>query len=239
VCFVLFLFCLFPLVNAFQFKVHCGSAFEPGANVIILRILQSFPFLFFFCHPFGGRDSPKKWKILKEIRGEGTRTRPDYWGYLLSRADTCKKNWGATRGKIVARKSRNSHDGNGRSVSAKGMMTNLPNCFLKWTQIQTLKDWLCCHICCAQLGTSWDVVVNASLAVSDRESRCPLWSTSVCSWVSHELHTVSFGQTIRRTRHIRVDMLEGGATNGTSKHGRWSTRLCYYEALRVASWHGC
>ena len=32
-CFVLFLFCVFTCVcYAFKFKVHCGSAFEPGAS---------------------------------------------------------------------------------------------------------------------------------------------------------------------------------------------------------------
>jgi len=35
-------------------------------------------FLSSFCHAFGGHDSLKKRKILTEIRGEGTGTRPDY-----------------------------------------------------------------------------------------------------------------------------------------------------------------
>jgi len=42
-----------------------------------------------------------------------------------------------------------------------------------WNHHQTLTDCLCCHICCAHLGTSWNTILGASRAVSNRESRYP------------------------------------------------------------------
>ena len=42
-----------------------------------------------------------------------------------------------------------------------------------WNQIQTLKDCLCCHIYCAQLGPPWARIVGACRAVSNRESPYP------------------------------------------------------------------
>jgi len=49
-------------------------------------------------------------------------------------------------------------------------------------QIQNLTDFLCCHIYCVQLGTTWDAVVGAYRAVFNRESRYPPLHTKQKSW---------------------------------------------------------
>jgi len=73
--------------------------------------------------------------------------------------------------KKIAQELRNSHKLS--SSGEQGQVTQGINWRKSWNQMQTLKDCLCCHICCAQLETSWDAIVGASRAVSNRESRYP------------------------------------------------------------------
>jgi len=61
----------------------------------------------------------------------------------------------------------------GGGVGAEGMVTNLPNFASTWNQIQTLKDCLCCHFCCAQLVTSWDAIVGACRAPIESPGTLP------------------------------------------------------------------
>ena len=73
-------------------------------------------------------------------------------------------------GEKIAQKSRNSWRVSGGGVGTGGMVINCKNWRKSWNQIQTLKDCLCCHIYCAQLGTPGNAIVVASCVVSNRES---------------------------------------------------------------------
>jgi hypothetical protein len=98
---------------------------------------------------------------------EGTGTRPDYLRIVLT-----NKIEGPLLKKI-ARKSRNGRRVNGGCVGAHGQLTQGANWSKSQNQIQPLKEYLCCHIYCAQLGAPWGKIVGASesRALSNRESR--------------------------------------------------------------------
>jgi len=83
-------------------------------------------------------------------------------------------------GKKNAQKSRNSCRMNGRSCGYIGTVDSRPKCAHSWNQIQTLKEYLSCHMYCAQVWAHLGVIVIASCAVSNRESRYP---PSVCAWL--------------------------------------------------------
>jgi len=92
-----------------------------------------------------------------------TWTRPDFLG---NRADQTNE---GLLGKKNAQKSRNSRRMSCGGVAAQGQLTRSVNWWKSWNQIQTLKDCLCCHIYCLQLGAPWGKIVGASRAVSNRE----------------------------------------------------------------------
>ena len=74
-------------------------------------------------------------------------------------------------GQTIAQKSRNIRRVTGGGVGAKGMVTKGANWCKSWNQIQTLKEYFCCHIYGAQLGPPWAKIVGACSAVSKWESR--------------------------------------------------------------------
>ena len=57
-----------------------------------------------------------------------------------------------------------------------------------WNQIQTLKDCLCCHIYCTQLGTSWDSIVGCLLKRTKQWSRSGLTSPKIWSHFHQVVH---------------------------------------------------
>ena len=57
-----------------------------------------------------------------------------------------------------------------------------------WNQIQTLKDCLCCHIYCTQLGTSWDSIVGCLLKRIKQWSRSGLTSPKIWSHFHQVVH---------------------------------------------------
>jgi len=65
--------------------------------------------------------------------------------------------------------------------------------------IQTLKEYLCCHIYCAHLATPWYKIVGTSRIVSDRESRYPHrvlgWNSHIKLSVRYWLLTVTHGNS--------------------------------------------
>ena len=139
-----------------------------------------------FCHPFGGRDSLRKRKIRQVINakvpGLGQITE------ITRQIELTQKLRGHSGEKLYEHREIDATWTVG--VWVPWAWWQIFTIVSQWNQIQTLKDCLCCYIYCVQLGTSWNAVVQASRAVSDIESRCPLWSTLVCSWGLHELHTV-------------------------------------------------
>jgi len=124
------------------------------------------------------------------IWDEGTGTRPDY---LVNRAD--KKIEGPF-GKKLARKSRNSCRVNCRGCGCMRTVDSGPKCAQSWNQIQTLKECLCCHNYCAQFEPRWAILVLASRAVSNSESRYPSWDIQ---WREQEIVQNRFVSKLFRT----------------------------------------
>jgi len=72
-----------------------------------------------------------------------------------------------------AEKLRISHRVGGGGSGSTQKVDAERKCAPSWNQIQTLKDCLCCHICCVHRCTHLYRTVTASRAVSNREYRYP------------------------------------------------------------------
>jgi len=72
---------------------------------------------------------------------------------------------------IIEHKSTKSRRMGGGGVGATGMVTKGINWRQSWNQIQTLKECLCCHIFCAQVGAPCSKIVGASLGQDCRSKR--------------------------------------------------------------------
>ena len=76
-------------------------------------------------------------------------------------------------GKKIVRKSRNSCRVNGRGCACIGTVDSRRNFAQSYNQIQTLKEFLFCHIYCAHHCSRLSAIVTWSCAVSNTESRYP------------------------------------------------------------------
>jgi len=79
-----------------------------------------------------------------------------------------------------------------------------------WNQHQTLTDYLCYHMYCAQPGAPWGKIAGASCAVSNRESRYPPYREKPrrCSNLVENMLTQFFeaptpGKNVGKTRPFR------------------------------------
>jgi len=109
---------------------------------------QSIPFL---CFVDGGENP-----TVKRVPGLGQIT----WWIM-----TTKKLRGHS-GKKFARKSRNSWCVNGRGCGCIGTFDSGPKCAQSWDQIQTLKNYIICHLYCVYCCTHLYRTVTGSRTVS-------------------------------------------------------------------------